>query len=176
MPKTNVSALALVAYLTVTGMASAASFDEVERHAYGAWSAALYRNLESGQLFCALESAELSPVLRVNSYLKDNDTFLEVFDSSWSKLEGAVRFSIALEGTPGQDEIVLELPGKSWGDSYTFDILDQEYMIAILGGLAVAKSATVRDSNGTTLGRYQLDGSAKAVEAFNSCRAIGAGS
>lgn len=155
------------------GSAAAASFDEVERSSYGSWSAALYRNTDGGQLFCALESASENPVFRINSYLEDNDTFLEIFDQDWSKRQGAVRFSLVFAGGPDLDGVSMDLPGRSWGDSYTFDILEERDFVAILGGLAGAQQVEVADSNGATLGQYALDGSAKAVAAFQRCRSSG---
>jgi hypothetical protein len=158
--------------LLVTALASqadAASFTEVEASVHANWRAVLYRNDAGGRMFCAFESVAENPVLRLNSYLSNNDVFLEVFDPSWTKLEGSVRFSLMFD-IPGQGVFEMKLSGQSWGDSYTHDILEADTLESMQALLVSGRSVKVENSNGATLAEYNLKGSRAAVNAFNVCR------
>lgn len=147
----------------------AASFTEVEATRHGDWRSVLYRNDRDARLFCAFESVAESPILRINSYLSDGDTFLEIFDPSWTKLEGVARFSLKFE-IPAHGEIEMELKGKSWGDSYTYDILETDTFGNMQAFLEMGRRVKIENSNGANLAEFRLKGSTAALRAFNACR------
>lgn len=147
----------------------AASFTEVEATRHGDWRSVLYRNDSDSRLFCAFESVAEDPILRINSYLADGDTFLEIYDPEWTKLEGIARFSLKFN-SPDREELEMELRGRSWGDSYTYDILENETFGTMQAFFGMSRSVEVENSNGATLAEYRLKGSAAALLAFNTCR------
>ncbi|HEY8575209.1 MAG TPA: hypothetical protein VIL88_02595 [Devosia sp.] len=146
----------------------AANFTQIKGWQSGAWNSALFENNSNGQRFCALESEGRSPVFRLNSYLADGDTFIELFDPNWSKMEGAVTFSLAFD-TMDRGPISIELRGRSWGDSYTYDILEKANFDLLQGLLSASTSMQALNSNGATLATFSLDGAATAVRTFNEC-------
>jgi hypothetical protein len=146
----------------------AASFTLIEETRFGQWRAVRYENNSTQERFCALESVADNPLLRVNQYLGDNDTFLEIYDSTWVKMEGAVRFSLEFF-SPGMDMPTMELRGKSWGDSYTYDILDKDTYLVLIGLLMTAHEVRILNSNGAAIATIGLDGSARAARSFGAC-------
>jgi hypothetical protein len=136
---------------------------------YGNWNAVLYKNDSSGRLFCAFESVSLVPVLRINTYLDNNDTFLEIHDPSWSKMTGRVSFTLAFD-VPDHGITRIEFLGNSDGISYTHDILETDAFHHMLGLFAHATKLQVVNSNGGVLAEYSGSGTADALRQFYDCR------
>jgi hypothetical protein len=164
--------LGLLLSVGLINIVEAATFTEVEATRHGDWRSVLYRNDSDSRLFCAFESIAEKPVLRINSYLADGDTFLEIFDPEWTKLEGVARFSLKFD-VPDRGELEMEMKGQSWGDSYTYDILETETFGTMQAFFGMGRSVEVENSNGATLAEFRLKGSAAALRAFNACREQG---
>ena len=146
----------------------AATFDVLEERVYGHWRAVLYRNVNGGRVFCAVETDPIdAPMLRINRYRADGDTFLEIFDPAWNMMEGVVRFRFDVQ--VGMETIGVEFIGRSWGDSYTYDFLQVDIYEAVLQLLATGSRLTVFNSNGTSIASYSLTGSAAAINAYRQC-------
>lgn len=160
-----VAVAALTAFSSVPS--SAATFEVVKEKLYGDWKSILYRNDNGGRLFCALESEKSGTAFRINSYRAGGDTFLEVYNPSWTLMEGEVRFSFEfqIEESP----LGMELRGKSWGDSYTYDLLDVSVFKTLLSVISAANSFKVVNSNGAPIATFPMSGSRKAVADFVNC-------
>ncbi|WAJ28913.1 hypothetical protein [Antarcticirhabdus aurantiaca] len=168
----SVARLALTILLTAlagvtTSHASAASFDVVAQKDSGDWSAVLYRNQSSARLFCALESHSGGTVFRIVRYKDDNDTFLEVHNSSWSLMEG--RSTFAIDFTIKGEAFNAELAGQRYSDAYVHDFTENQTYLTLLGAIASASSMKVTNPNGTALATLRGLGSKQALDDFGDC-------
>lgn len=145
----------------------AAQLEALRETQFEQWKSVLYRNENNGLHFCALESESNGITLRLNQYKGSNDTFLELYNQDWMMLEGVARFS-AKYVLDGQD-MGIEMRGKSWGDSYTYDILDKISYSAILSMIGKSSSLSFLNSNGNTLAAFDPAGAANAVNDFKQC-------
>lgn len=151
----------------LSNAAQAAEFVPERTAKFENWSAILYRNVNGDRLFCALEAENGKTAFRVNHYKDNGETFLEVFNPGWTLMEGAARFTLDFDF--GKDTYQAELPGKSWGDSYTYDFTDVKNYEAVLGMIAKAKSFALKDANKAALVDFQGKGSGSALDAYQAC-------
>ena len=163
----HLAQLALLLCLFLPDPLHAASFDPLKEEKFGALATVLYRNQNGGRQFCALESTEAETLFRINRYSDTNETFLELYNQRWKKREGVVKFNIIFT-TEGQD-VKADFTGKSWGDSYTRDIDDQDEYETLLEIISASQAMTIFDNNQSKIGTYNLRGGAEAVAALQRC-------
>lgn len=145
--------------------ALAATFDLLASQKYGTWESNRYRNQSSGRTFCAAEVKDSSgTLLRLNIYNDNKEAFFELYNKKWTMRGGGVRFSLSFD-----DGISAELQGKSWGDSYTYDFLEQQKMAAIFGLLMKNSSVRVLNSNGARIAAFSLKGAQGAISSMMGC-------
>lgn len=160
----NLIVFALASSIVVSE-AVGASFTEVDIKRFQAWESGLLKNKDGNRFFCSAETnASDGTVLRVSVYKASNDAFLEVFNNRWRFREGAVTFSLEFD-----DRLTMELSGKSWGDSYTYDFLENEKMDLVLGTFIKFNQLRVVNSNGTSLALFSLKGAGDAIRNFFRC-------
>lgn len=159
--------ICVLSLFSAPALAEVARFDVVKQAVHGKWKAVLYQNRAGGRLFCALETELSGTVFRINAYQANGDTFLEVFNPGWQLMQGEVRFSLRFEG--GNNPLTMEMRGRSWGDSYTFDFLEVENYRAALGLISGNLGMSVINSNGQSMVDFSLAGADGAVASYLEC-------
>lgn len=159
--------LALASQTLWSGPLLAAEFKPEKTARYGDWEASLYRNLGNNQLFCAAETRGGGVDLRINSYKSSGETFIEVYNSDWTMMQGDVRFTFVLDVSGESYE--AELRGRSWGDSYTHDFTDVKSYNALLGLLARSGSIQLRNSNSAVIATFSGRGAMEALQTYRKC-------
>jgi hypothetical protein len=145
-----------------------ATFTVIQELVYADWSAVLYRNNNGGRMFCAVETRPAgAPIFRINSYLADGDTFLEIFDPNGNMREAGDRFILTFQA--GLQTISAAFNGHSGPYGYTYDFLVQDVYQSFLEALAVANNLTLADGNGAAIATYSLRGSSAAIDAYRAC-------
>lgn len=161
------SKVTIMLYLLLPSQLEAASFEPLKEEKFGTLATVLYRNQNGGRQFCALESTKTETLFRINRYSDTNETFLELYNQKWKKREGSVKFNIIFS-TDGQN-VKADFTGKSWGDSYTRDIDDQDEYETLLEIISASQAMTIFDNNQSKIGTYDLRGGAEAVAALQRC-------
>jgi hypothetical protein len=159
--------MALISQTVWSGPLLAAEFRPEKTARYGDWEASLYRNLGNNQLFCAAETRGGDTDFRVNSYKSSGETFIEVYNSNWTMMQGDVRFTFVLDVSGESYE--AELRGRSWGDSYTHDFTDVKSYNALLGLLARSGSIQLRNSNSAVIATFSGHGAMEALDTYRKC-------
>lgn len=129
--------------------------------------ASIYKNLGNNQLFCAAETRNGETDFRINRYMASGETFLEIYNSSWSMMPGNVGFKIEFD-IYGEN-YSAKLRGRSWGDSYTHDFTDVKNYQALLGMIAQSKSLVIKNSNDAPIAEFDGSGAGDAVRSFIEC-------
>lgn len=158
---------ALIALGATPSRSFSAEFESERSVEHEAWSVHLFRNLKSNRRFCALQTMSSETVLRVNRYRDSGEAFLEIYNPTWTMMEGGVRFNLVFEIK--NEEYSADFAGRSWGDSYTHDFTDVKIYEVILGMISQSRSVTVTNSNGTLLANFPGRGSFEAVNSYYAC-------
>lgn len=146
----------------------AATFEPEKTVKFGKWETVLYRNLEGNRIFCAAETfAGNETYFRINQYKDTGEAFLELYNSKWNLMDGNMRFR--LDVTVGDEVISTQLPGRSWGDSLTYDFISKDIYTMLLDIISVATSIELKDNNGTVLANFDGNGSDMAIPAYLQC-------
>jgi hypothetical protein len=157
----------LAFYFETGATAQAAQFVAERSSKHGSWAAHLFRNLNGNRLFCAIESRNGTTDFRINQYKVSGEAFLELFNPTWTMMEGNVRFTIDFK--VGSENYQAEFAGRSWGDSYTHDFTDVTNYHAVLGLIAKADAFSVRNSNGSIIAEFTGSGSSAAIRSYATC-------
>lgn len=131
----------------------------------GAWESGLFAN-NANNHFCAAETVSKKGTLfRINFYLANNDSFVEVFNSAWSFRTGTLKFDLLFDNKFG-----IELRGTSEGTGFTHDLLRIDQTRIMIGALAGSKTLQILDSNGSVLDTFPLNGSRDAMRKLRECK------
>lgn len=160
-------AYALFVVAIFPSFAHTASFLSEKSTTFGSWTTHLFRNTNGNRLFCAIENRNSGTDLRVNRYLRDNDTFLEVFNQNWDIGEGNV--SLILSFQVGDELYNANLEGQAWNDSYTYDFRGEVNYKIILELISNASKIVVFGPNQSEIARFDGQGGKKAVDAYQTC-------
>lgn len=167
----------LIFYIYQTGSLHSATFETLKEWRSGAWTAALYNNVNGNRKFCALESVsdDGSVIFRINMYENNKDAFLEIFSEEWNKIEGNFPFILRYEFDNGMDgkyigyRAEVKFDGQSDKNSYYYDFSEREKFYSTLGFIMYATKIEVLDSNENIIASYAMSGSNRAVEKFKMC-------
>ncbi|WP_234050430.1 MULTISPECIES: hypothetical protein [unclassified Xanthobacter] len=167
--------LSLITWLALgQSLAHSAEFKLINEIKTGNWAATLYNNINGDRLFCAIESNTGGTTFRINNYIENNDTFLEVFNPDWRNESRNMSFGLlftpyssASGSTP--KPITMILKGKSLSDSYIYDF-DGKYEISdIASYMKVGKFVSVFDPAGKHIVSFNLNGADDAINNFFDC-------
>jgi hypothetical protein len=146
---------------------AASTFKAERTTRHGNWGASSFRNLNTDQIFCAAETKDGETYFRINRYKESGDTFLELYNSKWTMMPGAVRFKIAFNTKSG--DYNAEFRGQSWGDSYTHDFTDVKNYELVLGILIQSSTFQISNSNGAPLAKFSANGATDALRDYVDC-------
>ncbi len=162
------NALFLTGLLVIPILATpslSASWNSLETHSFQDWDATYNEYTSRNGRFCAAETSNPSgDVFRMNFFRDGSTHFLEIFNSNWSFFEGNVDFTLSFDSG-----YTVELKGRSWGDSFTYDFIDQDKTFAIFSIFSKATTVDVLNSNNGILGTFSLLGSEPALRKLVQC-------
>lgn len=134
----------------------------------GNWEAVLYRNTNSDRLFCAMESSDSnSTVIRIVRYSDTFDTFLEIVNTKWNLMQGNGGFSLLIN--IGHDNYRVKLNGERFSNAYSYDFIDKDKYLILLGMISEANYILVENPNGEIIAKFDGSGSAAALRNYADC-------
>lgn len=137
-----------------------------EVHKFGAWEQGLYRYENTGRHLCmAQTSARDGTTIRVNFYIYENESFLEIFNPKWVLRKGPIYVDFLRS-----DKLGLRILGDSEGHAIVFDLVAESQFRTLLGfmvGKAVSFVLNVPHKGQLT--EISLNGAKQALERLFLC-------
>ena len=144
-------------------------FDVVASNTNGAWEAKLFRNQDSGHYFCALQSVQTAPLIRLVSYLTKVDAFVEILDIPITLTVGPERLDLTYFSKK-EAPFTISSPAMV-EDAHTmwFNIDTEEQGAAVLAPLALFHQLKIETEDDRLVALYDLTGSLKSALIFSNC-------
>jgi len=165
MPNKTPFLIATVASIVFSIPSMSATWRVLESHKFQDWDATHNEYTSQNGQFCAAETENANgDVFRINFFKDGSVHFMEIFGSNWNFFEGKVNFTLDFDGGYS-----AELKGKSWGDAYTYDFVDQDKTFGMFGLMSQSKTVNVLNSNNGVIATFSLLGSDPALRKMMEC-------